>query len=90
MESTGMLHSLFRAGIGLLSICRLHTSFGGRNQGDSFGSGGRGVRETSTSGIAFVLILSSSKGTEALLFSFLIAPTLIPTAMEHHSREIPE
>ena len=44
MKGTGMLHPLFRAGIELLSICSLHTSFGGLDQrGDSFGSGGSGV-----------------------------------------------
>ena len=54
-----MLHPLFRAGIELLSIRSLHTSFGGRNRrGDSFGSRGSGVREISTSGIEFDLILS--------------------------------
>ena len=37
--------------------------FGRRNRrGDSFGSEGSGVRGTSTSGIAFDLMLSSSKG----------------------------
>ena len=61
MKGTEMLHPLFRAGIKLLSICSLHTSFGGRDRrGDSFGSEGSGVQGNSTGGIAFVLILSSS------------------------------
>ena len=50
------------------------------------GSGG-GVQGTSTSGIAFVLIPSSNKGTEALLLSFFIA-TLVPTVIEYHSSEL--
>ena len=61
MKGSGLLHSLFRAGIEMLSNCSLHTNFSERNQrGDNFGSGGSDVRGTSTSSI-----LSSSKSTEA-------------------------
>ena len=31
---------------------------------------------------------STSKDMEALLLSFIIAPTLIPTVLEHHSSEL--
>ena len=82
MKGTG---TLFRAGIELLSTCSHHTSFGGRDwRGDSFDSGSSGVRGTSTSSGAFGLMLSSGKGTEALLLSFFIAPTLVSTVAEHH------
>ena len=46
------------------------------------------VSGTSKSGIAFVLILSNSKGTDALFLSFFIAPTLVPTVIENHSSEL--
>ena len=32
---------------------------------------------------------STSKDMEAILLSFIIAPTLILTVMEHHSSELP-
>ena len=44
------------------------------------------VSGTSKSGIAFVLILSNSKGMDALFLSFFIAPTLVPTVIENHSK----
>jgi hypothetical protein len=68
IKATGMLHPLFRADIELLSIYSPERE----RRGDRFGSGSSGgVRGTSTNGIAFVLMLSSSKGTEA----FFIADT---------------
>jgi hypothetical protein len=66
IKATGMLHLLFRADIELLSIYSPERE----RRGDRFGSGSS-VRGTSTNGIAFVLMLSSSKGTEA----FFIADT---------------
>ena len=51
---------------------------------DTFGSGGSGVRK---SGIAFVVILSNSKGKDELFLSFFIAPTLVPMVIENHSSE---
>ena len=46
------------------------------------------VSGTSKSGIAFILILSNSKGTDALFLLFFVAPTLVPTVIEDHSSEI--
>lgn len=53
-------------------------------RGDSFSSGSDGVRETSTSGIEFVL--NSTKGTDVVFLSFFMAPTPV---MEYHGSEIP-
>ena len=49
---------------------------------DTFGSG---VRK---SGIAFIVILSNSKGKDELFLSFFIAPTLVPTVIENRSSEL--
>ena len=46
------------------------------------------VSGTSKSGIAFVVILSNSNGTDALFLSFFIAPTLVPTVIENRSSEL--